>query len=271
MKPLIYALIIIMIVDAFLLAYFIVRTTQKKRLKNSNKQENLKTSGAKQGNKESDLKVETPKKKNKLTKHSSYGKIKVNEEALRKILEGYDKDEEKKEVEVSNNKVILDDKSNAKTFKEENLDAVFEDFKIEEKVENVEDKKTPIRFRSPFHNVLSEKRNIATKKEEIKEIEEDEEDEDFDTSDIEKAYQDFLMRKKQEYLKKYEQELEEEDEEDVVSNNLKSYTINDFKDDYFIRHKDIDEIVNKLSDEDKNKILSILLSKNTLDENDFID
>lgn len=253
-----------------LLAYFIVRTIQKKRLKNSNKQEKLKTSGAKKGNKESDLKVETPKKKNKLTKHSSYGKIKVNEEALRKILEGYDKDEEKKEVEVSDNEVNLDDKSNAKTFKEENLDAVFEDFKIEEKVENVEDKKAPIRFRSPFHNVLSEK-EMLSQKEEIKEVEEDEEDEDFDTSDIEKAYQDFLMRKKQEYLKKYEQELEEEDEEDVAGNNLKSYTINDFKDDYFIRHKDIDEIVNKLSDEDKNKILSILLSKNTLDENDFID
>ena len=56
---------------------------------------------------------------------------------------------------------------------------------------------------------------------------------------------------------------------DSNKNSEKKYTLNDFKDDYFNKHLDISEIVDKLSEEDKNKILSILLSKNTIEESDF--
>lgn len=269
MKPLIYALIIIMIVDAFLLAFFIIRTVQKKRLKKNKSVENEpKRAVNKAENVENKniAKLNKTAKKNKLTKHSSFGKIKVNEEALKQIFAGYDKDEEKKE---ENDKLESEAKPQPKQEEEKHLDAVFEDFKIEEKVE--EEKKEPTRFRSPFHSMMNERRAAALPKEEIKDDENDEEEDDFDTSDIEQAYQDFLMRKKQEYLKKYEDELNEEDDEDVVNNDekLKKYTLNNFKDDYFNKHKDISEIVDKLSDEDKNKILSILLSKNTIDESDF--
>ena len=99
MKPLIYALIIIMIVDAFLLAFFIIRTVQKKRLKKNKSVENEpKRAVNKAENVENKniAKLNKTAKKNKLTKHSSFGKIKVNEEALKQIFAGYDKDEEKK-------------------------------------------------------------------------------------------------------------------------------------------------------------------------------
>lgn len=273
-KPLIYALIIIMIIDAFLLAFFIIRTVQKKRLKKNEKlptkvetKVDNKDNNEKKGKQEKPVSQNKKKKKNKLTKHSSFGKIYVNEEALKKILAGYDEEDKKKEETITPSEKVNEVEEKKV---EENLDAVFEDFKIAEPVKEEKKPQTP-RFHSPFHNILNERRVQPVREvKEEEEIEEDDDDDDFDTSDIEKAYQDFLMRKKQEYLKKYEEDVDIGDEGEEAREEVdKKYTLDDFKKDYFTNHKDISEIVEKLSDEDKNKILSILLRKNTIEESDF--
>lgn len=325
MTALIYALIIIMVVDAFLLAYFIVRYVQKKRLKKENiiekKGKNSKkvekSSKNENANEKNVKKEKTPKAK--MTKHSSFGKIKINEKALKEILAGYDKDEKQNEEKssVSAQPATAPSLEKTTTLNAEKTtapinptspnvteqEAVFEDFKVEEPVEErVEEKITQPRFRSPFRN-LNERRNTPifrpnNKKVVEEEMEDEDDDDDFDTDDIEKAYQDFLNRKKQEYLKKYEEDMNIDDldedgkntekfdeidtfakHESIVKdakanadsnkNSEKKYTLNDFKDDYFNKHLDISEIVDKLSEEDKNKILSILLSKNTIEESDF--
>ena len=331
MKSLIYALIIIMVIDAFLLAYFVIRLLQKKRLKANNvviksvkekdktkegKTEKTKPVGEKQKKVESKT-AEKSKPKNKLTKHSSFGKIKVNEEALKEILAGYDKAEAlaqqkdaseaaeivtapSEKVATSANGGLSETKKNTLS-SAGGVDAVFEDFKLEESAEDKQEvnpgRKSP-RFSSQPNRFGHRTPNLfdAYKKTSVPKIEEvskpvddlnddnlDDEDDDFDTSDIEKAYQDFLNRKKQEYLKKYEDDMDigeddtfdDEDDFDKPTfsraNNVseKKYTLADFKEDYFKKHLDIATITKKLSEEDKNKILDILLRKNTIEESDF--
>ena len=331
MKSLIYALIIIMVIDAFLLAYFIIRLLQKKRLKANNvivksvkekdktkegKTEKTKPVGEKQKKVESKT-AEKSKPKNKLTKHSSFGKIKVNEEALKEILAGYDKAEAlaqqkdaseaaeivtapSEKVATSANGGLSETKKNTLS-SAGGVDAVFEDFKLEESAEDKQEvnpgRKSP-RFSSQPNRFGHRTPNLfdAYKKTSVPKIEEvskpvddlnddnlDDDDDDFDTSDIEKAYQDFLNRKKQEYLKKYEDDMDigeddtfdDEDDFDKPTfsraNNVseKKYTLADFKEDYFKKHLDIATITKKLSEEDKNKILDILLRKNTIEESDF--
>ncbi len=331
MKSLIYALIIIMVIDAFLLAYFVIRLLQKKRLKANNvviksvkekdktkegKAEKTKPVGEKQKKVESKT-AEKSKPKNKLTKHSSFGKIKVNEEALKEILAGYDKAEalaQQKDaseateiVTAPSEKVATSANGGLSETKNNTLnsaggaDAVFEDFKLEESAEDKQEvkpgRKFP-RFSSQPNRFGHRTPNLfdAYKKTSVPKIEEvskpvdnlnddnlDDEDDDFDTSDIEKAYQDFLNRKKQEYLKKYEDDMDigeddtfdDDDDFDKPTfsraNNVseKKYTLADFKEDYFKKHLDIATITKKLSEEDKNKILDILLRKNTIEESDF--
>lgn len=331
MKSLIYALIVIMVIDAFLLAYFIIRLLQKKRLKANNvivksvkekdktkegKTEKTKPVGEKQKKVESKT-AEKSKPKNKLTKHSSFGKIKVNEEALKEILAGYDKAEAlaqqkdaseaaeivtapSEKVATSANGGLSETKKNTLS-SAGGVDAVFEDFKLEESAEDKQEvnpgRKSP-RFSSQPNRFGHRTPNLfdAYKKTSVPKIEEvskpvddlnddnlDDDDDDFDTSDIEKAYQDFLNRKKQEYLKKYEDDMDigeddtfdDEDDFDKPTfsraNNVseKKYTLADFKEDYFKKHLDIATITKKLSEEDKNKILDILLRKNTIEESDF--
>lgn len=331
MKSLIYALIIIMVIDAFLLAYFVIRLLQKKRLKANNvviksvkekdktkegKTEKTKPVGEKQKKVESKT-AEKSKPKNKLTKHSSFGKIKVNEEALKEILAGYDKAEAlaqqkdaseaaeivtapSEKVATSANGGLSETKKNTLS-SAGGVDAVFEDFKLEESAEDKQEvnpgRKSP-RFSSQPNRFGHRTPNLfdAYKKTSVPKIEEvskhvddlnddnlDDDDDDFDTSDIEKAYQDFLNRKKQEYLKKYEDDMDigeddtfdDEDDFDKPTfsraNNVseKKYTLADFKEDYFKKHLDIATITKKLSEEDKNKILDILLRKNTIEESDF--
>ena len=330
MKSLIYALIIIMVIDAFLLAYFVIRLLQKKRLKANNvviksvkekdktkegKTEKTKPVGEKQKKVESKT-AEKSKPKNKLTKHSSFGKIKVNEEALKEILAGYDKAEalaQQKDaseaaeiVTAPSEKVVASTNGGLSETKKNTLssaggvDAVFEDFKLEESAEDKQEvnpgRKSP-RFSSQPNRFGHRTPNLfdAYKKTSVPKIEEvskhvddlnddnlDDDDDDFDTSDIEKAYQDFLNRKKQEYLKKYEEDTDIDDVDDFDdddftastfsrANNVseKKYTLADFKEDYFKKHLDIATITKKLSEEDKNKILDILLRKNTIEESDF--
>ena len=330
MENLVYALIAVMVVDAGLLVFFVVRTILKSKaekdadrgnknkkgastLKNTAKNSaNETTKSAKKTEKlahkspekdEKPKKVEKPKKaKQKLTKRSSYGKIKVNEQALKKILASYDEKENAKKADVAENSASEKDEStqNLQPSTEENLDAVFEDFKVEEPATKVEPK-----FSSPFRRANGRRTFIPKPPKEEDDYDDFGDDDDFE-DDIEKAYQDFLTRKKQEYLKKYESNFDDEindnigeindenddeldfDEEEFsnspfgkqpkfneLQDNKKpkgasqAYTIEDFKDDYFNKKEDISLILSKLSEVDKNKILSILLSKESIDESDF--
>ncbi len=344
MENLVYALIAVMVVDAGLLVFFVVRTILKSKAekekdrvhKNKNGThfetaknsagEALKEEGSSDFDKnsanetaksaqktpkladkfskkeEKTEKVEKTKKaKQKLTKRSSFGKIKVNEEALKKILAGYDEKENAKKADVAEDGASEKDETaqNLQPSTEENLDAVFEDFKVEEPA-------TKEKFSSPFRRASGHRAFAPKPPKEEDDYDDFGDDDDFE-DDIEKAYQDFLTRKKQEYLKKYESNFDDEindnigeisdeadDEldfdEDEPSNSplekqpkfnelqdnkklpkgaSQAYTIEDFKDDYFNKKEDISLILSKLSEVDKNKILSILLSKESIDESDF--
>lgn len=350
MENLVYALIAVMVVDAGLLVFFVVRTILKSKAekekdrvhKNKNGThfetaknsagEALKEEGssdfdknsanetAKSAQKTPKLADKSPKKeektekvektkkaKQKLTKRSSFGKIKVNEEALKKILAGYDEKENAKKADVAENSVSEKDETaqNLQPSTEENLDAVFEDFKVEEPA-------TKEKFSSPFRRASGHRAFAPKPPKEEDDYDDFGDDDDFE-DDIEKAYQDFLTRKKQEYLKKYESNFDDETDdemndhigeindetdddedffEDEPSNSplgkekqskfnelqenkklskgaSQAYTIEDFKDDYFNKKEDISLILSKLSEVDKNKILSILLSKESIDESDF--
>lgn len=348
MENLVYALIAVMVVDAGLLVFFVVRTILKSKAekdadkvhKNKNgthfetaknsANETLKEEGSSDFDKnsanettksaqktakiadkfskkeEKTEKVEKTKKaKQKLTKRSSFGKIKVNEEALKKILAGYDEKENAKKADVAENSVSEKDETtqNLQPSTEENLDAVFEDFKVEEPA-------TKEKFSSPFRRASGHRAFAPKPPKEEDDYDDFGDDDDFE-DDIEKAYQDFLTRKKQEYLKKYESNFDDETDdemndhigeindetdddedffEDEPSNSpfgkqpkfnelqenkklpkgaSQAYTIEDFKDDYFNKKEDISLILSKLSEVDKNKILSILLSKESIDESDF--
>ena len=327
MENLVYALIAVMVVDAGLLVFFVVRTILKSKaekdadrgnknkkgastLKNTAKNSANETTKAAQKTvklahkspekDEKPKKVENTKKaKQKLTKRSSYGKINVNEQALKKILAGYDEKDNAGDAEKMREKVDVDQ---SQPLKEENLDAVFEDFKVEEPA-------TKEKFSSPFRRANGRRTFIPKPPKEEDDYDDFGDDDDFE-DDIEKAYQDFLTRKKQEYLKKYESNFDDEtddkmndnigeindetddeldfDEEEFsnspfgkqpkfneLQDNKKpkgasqAYTFEDFKDDYFNKKEDISLILSKLSEVDKNKILSILLSKESIDESDF--
>lgn len=329
MENLVYALIAVMVVDAGLLVFFVVRTILKSKaekdadkgnknkkgastLKNTAKnsanetaksaQKTVKLAHKSPEKDEKPKKIENTKKaKQKLTKRSSYGKIKVNEQALKKILAGYDEKDNAGDAEKMREKADVDQ---SQPLKEENLDAVFEDFKVEEPATKVEPK-----FSSPFRRANGRRTFIPKPPKEEDDYDDFGDDDDFE-DDIEKAYQDFLTRKKQEYLKKYESNFDDEtddkmndnigeindetddeldfDEEEFsnspfgkqpkfneLQDNKKpkgasqAYTIEDFKDDYFNKKEDISLILSKLSEVDKNKILSILLSKESIDESDF--
>ena len=328
MENLVYALIAVMVVDAGLLVFFVVRTILKSKaekdadkghknkkgtstLKNTAKNSANETAKSAQKTEklahkspekdEKPKKVENTKKvKQKLTKRSSYGKIKVNEQALKKILAGYDEKDNAGNAEKMREKVEVDQ---SQPLKEENLDAVFEDFKVEEPA-------TKEKFSSPFRRANGRRTFIPKPPKEEDDYDDFGDDDDFE-DDIEKAYQDFLTRKKQEYLKKYESNFDDETDDEINDNigeindetdddedffedepsnsplekqpkfnelqdnkklskgDSQAYTIGDFKDDYFNKKEDISLILSKLSEVDKNKILSILLSKESIDESDF--
>ena len=328
MENLVYALIAVMVVDAGLLVFFVVRTILKSKaekdadkghknkkgtstLKNTAKNSANETAKSAQKTEklahkspekdEKPKKVENTKKvKQKLTKRSSYGKIKVNEQALKKILAGYDEKDNAGNAEKMREKVDVDQ---SQPLKEENLDAVFEDFKVEEPA-------TKEKFSSPFRRANGRRTFIPKPPKEEDDYDDFGDDDDFE-DDIEKAYQDFLTRKKQEYLKKYESNFDDETDDEINDNigeindetdddedffedepsnsplekqpkfnelqdnkklskgDSQAYTIGDFKDDYFNKKEDISLILSKLSEVDKNKILSILLSKESIDESDF--
>ena len=328
MENLVYALIAVMVVDAGLLVFFVVRTILKSKaekdadkghknkkgtstLKNTAKNSANETAKSAQKTEklahkspekdEKPKKVENTKKvKQKLTKRSSYGKIKVNDQALKKILAGYDEKDNAGNAEKMREKVEVDQ---SQPLKEENLDAVFEDFKVEEPA-------TKEKFSSPFRRANGRRTFIPKPPKEEDDYDDFGDDDDFE-DDIEKAYQDFLTRKKQEYLKKYESNFDDETDDEINGNigeindetdddedffedepsnsplekqpkfnelqdnkklskgDSQAYTIEDFKDDYFNKKEDISLILSKLSEVDKNKILSILLSKESIDEGDF--
>ena len=181
------------------------------------------------------------KEQTKPHKSKKFGKLKVNEEALDKILSAYKNKSFESEIEQEEAGQQLNDINN-------NKDVELEDFNLQEQEEEKKEQaeSTSEKFTYKIQNPF----NIN--KTPVEPVKLDEEDEEDDFADIEKAYQEFLERKKQEAL-----------------GGLNNYTIEDFKRDYFERNIDIDEILEKLSPELKNNILKFLLNKSDLTEEDF--
>lgn len=238
-KYIIFLVVILLIVISLVLALYLMNRKKKKVLvKNETKLRE-------EGKISSKVPVIKPKKtvkvKEQTKPHKSkrFGKLKVNEEALDKILSSY------KNSESENDHQELDEQLNDLN---DNKDVELEDFNLQEQVE--EKKEQAESASENFSYKIQNPFNIN--KTPVEPVKLDEEDEEDDFADIEKAYQEFLERKKQEAL-----------------GGLNNYTIEDFKRDYFERNIDIDEILEKLSPELKNNILKFLLNKSDLTEEDF--
>lgn len=238
-KYIIFLVVILLIVISLILALYLMNRKKKKVLvKNETKLRE-------EGKISSKVPVIKPKKtvkvKEQTKPHKSkrFGKLKVNEEALDKILSSY------KNSESENDHQELDEQLNDLN---DNNNVELEDFNLQEQVEEKKEQAESAsenfsyKIQNPFNN----------NKTPVEPVKLDEEDEEDDFADIEKAYQEFLERKKQEAL-----------------GGLNNYTIEDFKRDYFERNIDIDEILEKLSPELKNNILKFLLNKSDLTEEDF--
>ena len=238
-KYIIFLVVILLIVISLVLALYLMNRKKKKVLvKNETKLRE-------EGKISSKVPVIKPKKtvkvKEQTKPHKSkrFGKLKVNEEALDKILSSY------KNSESENDHQELDEQLNDLN---DNNNVELEDFNLQEQVE---EKKDQVESASEnFSYKIQNPFNIN--KTPVEPVKLDEEDEEDDFADIEKAYQEFLERKKQEAL-----------------GGLNNYTIEDFKRDYFEHNIDIDEILEKLSPELKNNILKFLLNKSDLTEEDF--
>lgn len=238
-KYIIFLVVILLIVISLVLALYLMNRKKKKVLvKNETKLRE-------EGKISSKVPVIKPKKtvkvKEQTKPHKSkrFGKLKVNEEALDKILSSY------KNSESENDHQELDEQLNDLN---DNNNVELEDFNLQEQVE--EKKEQAESASENFSYKIQNPFNIN--KTPVEPVKLDEEDEEDDFADIEKAYQEFLERKKQEAL-----------------GGLNNYTIEDFKRDYFERNIDIDEILEKLSPELKNNILKFLLNKSDLTEEDF--
>ena len=238
-KYIIFLVVILLIVISLVLALYLMNRKKKKVLvKNETK---LREEG-KISSKVPVIKhKKTVKVKEQTKPHKSkrFGKLKVNEEALDKILSSY------KNSESENDHQELDEQLNDLN---DNNNVELEDFNLQEQVE--EKKEQAESASENFSYKIQNPFNIN--KTPVEPVKLDEEDEEDDFADIEKAYQEFLERKKQEAL-----------------GGLNNYTIEDFKRDYFERNIDIDEILEKLSPELKNNILKFLLNKSNLTEEDF--
>ena len=238
-KYIIFLVVILLIVISLVLALFLMNRKKKKVLvKNETK---LREEG-KISSKVPVIKhKKTVKVKEQTKPHKSkrFGKLKVNEEALDKILSSY------KNSESENDHQELDEQLNDLN---DNNNVELEDFNLQEQVE--EKKEQAESASENFSYKIQNPFNIN--KTPVEPVKLDEEDEEDDFADIEKAYQEFLERKKQEAL-----------------GGLNNYTIEDFKRDYFERNIDIDEILEKLSPELKNNILKFLLNKSNITEEDF--
>lgn len=238
-KYIIFLVVILLIVISLVLALYLMNRKKKKVLvKNETK---LREEG-KISSKVPVIKhKKTVKVKEQTKPHKSkrFGKLKVNEEALDKILSSY------KNSESENDHQELDEQLNDLN---DNNNVELEDFNLQEQEEEKKEQaeSTSEKFTYKIQNPF----NIN--KTPVEPVKLDEEDEDDDFADIEKAYQEFLERKKQEAL-----------------GGLNNYTIEDFKRDYFERNIDIDEILEKLSPELKNNILKFLLNKSNITEEDF--
>lgn len=240
-KYIIFLVVILLIVISLILALFFMDRKKKKVLvKNETKlrEEGKITSSVPIINQKKAVKV---KEQTKPHKSKKFGKLKVNEEALDKILSAYKNKSFESEIEQEEAGQQLNDINN-------NKDVELEDFNLQEQEEEKKEQaeSTSEKFTYKIQNPF----NIN--KTPVEPVKLDEEDEEDDFADIEKAYQEFLERKKQEAL-----------------GGLNNYTIEDFKRDYFERNIDIDEILEKLSPELKNNILKFLLNKSDLTEEDF--
>ena len=238
-KYIIFLVVILLIVISLVLALYLMNRKKKKVLvKNETK---LREEG-KISSKVPVIKhKKTVKVKEQTKPHKSkrFGKLKVNEEALDKILSSY------KNSESENDHQELDEQLNDLN---DNNNVELEDFNLQEQVE--EKKEQAESASENFSYKIQNPFNIN--KTPVEPVKLDEEDEEDDFADIEKAYQEFLERKKQEAL-----------------GGLNNYTIEDFKRDYFEHNIDIDEILEKLSPELKNNILKFLLNKSNITEEDF--
>ena len=241
-KYIIFSVVILLIVIALILALCLMDRKKKKTLvKNETK---LREEGKVTSNTLTVKPKKTVKVKEQARPHKSkkFGKLKVNEEALDKILSSYKNSGTEGEIEQQEEQTSFENDKSAE----------LEDFTLQEQEE--EKKEQAESTSENFSYKIQNPFNMSQTPIHPVKLDDDEndDDEDDDFADIEKAYQEFLERKKQEAL-----------------GGMNNYGIEDFKRDYFERNLDIDEILEKLTPELKNEILKFLLNKSNLTEEDF--
>lgn len=135
-------------------------------------------------------------------------------------------------------------------------EAIFEDFHLDDLTTD----KNVFDLTKPKFNINNDKaRSFSFDNDD--DFNDDEDDADDDFAEIEKTYQEFLNRRRNEsrrstYIQKKQPKSD--------------YTFDNFKEDYFEKNVDVDEIIGKMTPEMKNVLLSKILERKDYDGDDFV-
>lgn len=135
-------------------------------------------------------------------------------------------------------------------------EAIFEDFHLDDLTTD----KNVFDLTKPKFNINNDKARSFSFDDDD-DFNDDEDDVDDDFAEIEKTYQEFLNRRRNEsrrstYIQKKQAKSD--------------YTFDNFKEDYFEKNVDVDEIIGKMTPEMKNVLLSKILERKDYDGDDFV-
>ena len=135
-------------------------------------------------------------------------------------------------------------------------EAIFEDFHLDDLTTD----KNVFDLTKPKFNINNDKARSFSFDDDD-DFNDDEEDADDDFAEIEKTYQEFLNRRRNEsrrstYIQKKQPKSD--------------YTFDNFKEDYFEKNVDVNEIIGKMTPEMKNVLLSKILERKDYDGDDFV-
>lgn len=135
-------------------------------------------------------------------------------------------------------------------------EAIFEDFHLDDLTTD----KNVFDLTKPKFNINNDKARSFSFDDDD-DFNDDEDDADDDFAEIEKTYQEFLNRRRNEsrrstYIQKKQPKSD--------------YTFDNFKEDYFEKNVDVDEIIGKMTPEMKNVLLSKILERKDYDGDDFV-
>ena len=198
-----------------------------------------------------------------LNKHKSAKVLKVERNQEKPVIEEVKK-KNVQEFTIINKKLEIKPSVVEKTEikpdesapEDDEKEAIFEDFHLDDLTTD----KNVFDLTKPKFNINNDKARSFSFDDDD-DFNDDEDDADDDFAEIEKTYQEFLNRRRNEsrrstYIQKKQPKSD--------------YTFDNFKEDYFEKNVDVDEIIGKMTPEMKNVLLSKILERKDYDGDDFV-